>query len=69
MWYLAIVIPFCLVIGFLAGWILAIKYCRKQMTDNPPISEHQIRELYRQAGRTLSEKQMLQIMNNLRRNG
>ncbi|CBY92122.1 conserved hypothetical protein [Mycoplasma haemofelis str. Langford 1] len=66
-----IAIFFLTVIAFLlgaaVGWIFAVKYCKKQMIEHPPINEQQIRELYRQAGRTLSEKQVLQIMNNLKR--
>ena len=39
----------------------------KQMEENPPITEDQIRSMYAQMGRKPSEQQIRQIMNNFKR--
>jgi uncharacterized protein YneF (UPF0154 family) len=39
---------------------------KKQLKENPPITADQIRDMYRQMGRTPSEAQISQIMHRMR---
>lgn len=55
-------IPFALIIGGIIGYYVAMRYFKKQLKDNPPISEAQIRMMYQQMGRKPTEKQIKQIM-------
>ncbi|WP_246307748.1 YneF family protein [Candidatus Mycoplasma haematohominis] len=56
-----------LLIGIVVGWLVASNVLKKQIKENPPITEQQIRELYRQTGKKLSESQVLRIMNSIKR--
>lgn len=56
-----------LIVGLIVGWIIASRMLKKQIQENPPITEQQIRELYRQTGKKLSESQVLRIMNSMKR--
>lgn len=61
-------IPAALIIGGVVGYILAMKYFKKQMKENPPITEAQIRMMYQQMGRKPTEKQIKQIMATFKKN-
>ncbi|WP_391592245.1 YneF family protein [[Mycoplasma] cavipharyngis] len=54
---------FALIVGLALGWYLAMRIFKKQLRENPPITEKQIRSMYAQMGRKPSEKQIKQIMN------
>jgi uncharacterized protein YneF (UPF0154 family) len=56
-----------LVVGGILGFYFAYKYFKKQMRDNPPITEDQIRSMYAQMGRTPSEQQIKSIMASFKR--
>ena len=56
----------CLVIGIFIGFRIAKRMFKKQMKENPPITEEQIRAMYAQMGRKPSESQVKQIMNNFK---
>ncbi|AIV03568.1 hypothetical protein MGM1_1840 [Candidatus Malacoplasma girerdii] len=43
------------------------KQFKKQLEENPPITEEQIRSMYAQMGRKPSESQIRAIMNNFKR--
>jgi uncharacterized protein YneF (UPF0154 family) len=58
-----------LVIGGLLGFYIATKVFKKQMRENPPITEDQIRAMYAQMGRKPSEQQIHQIMNMMKSKG
>ncbi len=60
-------IPIALAIGAFIGYYLSTKYFKKQLKNNPPISEKQIRMLYQQMGRKPTEKQIKQIMESFKR--
>lgn len=45
-----------------------MKYFKKQLKDNPPITESQIRAMYQQMGRKPTEKQVKQIMATFKKN-
>lgn len=60
-------IPFALIVGAFIGYYLAMKYFKKQIKDNPPITEKQIRMMYQQMGRKPTEKQIKQIMNSIKK--
>lgn len=61
-------IPVALIGGAVLGYFLAMKYFKKQMKDNPPITEQQIRIMYQQMGRKPTEKQIKQIMSTFKKN-
>jgi len=56
-----------IVIGIIVGFKIANKMTKKQLEENPPITEEQIRAMYAQMGRKPSEQQIRQIMNNFKR--
>jgi uncharacterized protein YneF (UPF0154 family) len=51
--------------GFL-GFYVTKKLIEKQLRENPPISENQIRTMFMSMGRKPSEAQIRSIMNNIR---
>jgi uncharacterized protein YneF (UPF0154 family) len=51
-----------IIIGAVLGIYFAYKYFKKQLRENPPITEEQIRSLYAQMGRKPSEQQIKSIM-------
>ena len=51
-----------LIVGFVIGVLISRKVTAKYLKENPPINENMIRIMYRQMGRTPSEKQIRQIM-------
>ncbi|MBD5446068.1 MAG: YneF family protein [Mycoplasma sp.] len=65
---LGLCIPAALVIGGILGYYFAMKYFKKQMKENPPITEAQIRMMYQQMGRKPTEKQIKQIMTTFKKN-
>lgn len=67
---LCVILPIvCLVIGLLLGFYIAQKIFKKQLRENPPINEEQIRAMYSQMGRKPSEQQVKQIMGMFKRQG
>ncbi|MDE5775114.1 MAG: YneF family protein [Malacoplasma sp.] len=61
-------IPIALIIGGFIGYYIAGKVFKKQLKENPPISENQIRMMYQQMGRKPTEKQIKQIMSAFKKN-
>ncbi|WPL39497.1 YneF family protein [Malacoplasma iowae] len=61
-------VPIALVAGLIIGYTLSRKYFKKQLKENPPITEAQIRMMYQQMGRKPTEKQVKQIMANFKKN-
>lgn len=55
----------CLLLGFIIGFIVTRKLIQKYMKKNPPVNENMIRAMYRQMGRTPSEKQVREIMRSM----
>ena len=55
------------ILGIVIGFRIANKMTKKQLEENPPITEEQIRAMYAQMGRKPSEQQIRQIMNNFKR--
>lgn len=54
-----------IIIGAIAGFFGARWYFQKQIKENPPITEKQIRAMYMQMGRKPSEAQIRQIMKSM----
>ncbi|MDI4567846.1 MAG: YneF family protein [Mycoplasma sp.] len=52
----------CLLIGMGLGFFITKKFFEKQLRENPPITEKQIRALYMQMGRKPSEAQIKSTM-------
>ncbi len=59
---LAIMVPIAAFLGF----FITKKLIEKQLRDNPPITEEQIRSMFLQMGRKPSEKQIKSVMNSMR---
>ena len=55
-----------LILGLVAGFFLARYFIKKQIQKNPPINEKMIRTMFAQMGRTPSEKQVREIMRNMK---
>lgn len=60
-------LPAAIALGMFLGYILAKKYFKKQLRENPPITEAQIRMMYQQMGRKPTEKQVKAIMANFKK--
>ncbi len=56
-----------LVIGGILGFLITKKIVQKQLRDNPPITEKQIRAMYMQMGRKPSEADIKKVMNSMKR--
>ena len=54
------------VAGFAGGFFLARFLIKKQLRDNPPITEKQVRAMYASMGRKPTEKQVRATMNAIR---
>lgn len=55
-------IPLSLIAGAILGYFIAMKVFKKQIKDNPPVTEAQIRNMYSKMGRKPSESQVREIM-------
>ena len=55
-----------LIVGLVLGFFLARYFLKKQLEKNPPINEKMIRTMFAQMGRTPSEKQVREIMRNMK---
>ncbi|WBL31392.1 YneF family protein [Candidatus Phytoplasma sacchari] len=53
-------------IGIIIGGIVVFILFKKYLEKNPPISEKQIKEMFKQMGRTPSEKQIKQVMSSMK---
>ncbi len=53
---------FGLIAGGVVGFLLARKYMKKFIKQNPPINEQMIKAMMMQMGRTPSQKQVNQMM-------
>ena len=52
-----------LVVGGVAGFMIARSLIKKELKKNPPINENMIRAMFMQMGRKPSEAQIRQVMN------
>lgn len=57
----------CLIFGGGLGFLITKKIIQKQLRDNPPITEKQIRAMYMQMGRKPSEADIKKVMNSIKR--
>ena len=55
-----------LIVGLIGGFFAARYFLKKQLQKNPPIKEKMIRTMFAQMGRTPSEKQVREIMRNMK---
>ncbi|WP_349402123.1 putative membrane protein [Candidatus Phytoplasma solani] len=55
-----------LLIGGALGAFFMFRWFKNYLQKNPPINERQIKEMFRQMGRTPSEKQIRQIINSMK---
>ena len=56
-----------LIFGILLGFFITRKIIQKQLRDNPPITEAQIKAMYRQMGRKPSERDVKRVMQSMKR--
>ena len=61
-WGLVGIIVGCVVGGLVIGFLVSRWYFKKQLKEHPPITEKQIRAMFRSMGRNPSEKQVREIM-------
>ena len=63
-WFVFIILG-CIILGFIIGFLVARKIISKYLQKNPPVNENMIRAMYRQMGRTPSEKQVREVMRSM----
>ena len=51
-----------IIVGAIIGFFITKRYYDKQLKENPPITEEQIKIMFSQMGRKPTEKQVRQIM-------
>nr|WP_051350898.1 YneF family protein [[Acholeplasma] multilocale] len=56
-----------LIVGGIAGFFITRAVVKKQLKDNPPINEKQIRAMYMSMGRKPSEADIKKTMNAMKR--
>ena len=56
----------CLLLGAVIGFFVSRWYFKRQLEKNPPINEKMIRVMFKQMGRTPSEKQVREIMRSVK---
>ncbi|MDV3166326.1 MAG: YneF family protein ['Waltheria sp.' little leaf phytoplasma] len=61
-WFETILFLSGLFIGILLGALVMFFGIKKYLEKNPPINKKQIKEMFKQMGRSPSEKQIQQIM-------
>lgn len=64
-WLFIVLLVVCLVGGAAASFFIVKHLFQKQLRENPPINEKQIRAMFRSMGKTPSEKQIREIMRNV----
>ena len=64
-WYDLLYLLLGLVIGAVATFFITRYFFQKQLKENPPITEKQVRAMFMQMGRKPSEAQMRAIMKSL----
>lgn len=52
-------------LGAIGGFFGSRWFFKRELKKNPPINEKMIRVMFKQMGRTPSEKQIREIMNNM----
>lgn len=55
-----------LCLGLIIGVFFTFRWFKNYLEKNPPITESQIKTMFKQMGRNPSEKQIKQIMSNLK---
>jgi len=55
-----------ILVGAVIGFFVARKYMMKYLKKNPPINEEMIKVLFSQMGRKPNQKQINQIMNQMK---
>ncbi|MFA5692640.1 MAG: YneF family protein [Acholeplasmataceae bacterium] len=67
-WYYVLLISIgTLLVGGVAGFFIARAWFKRYLEKNPPMDETMIREMFRQMGRTPSEKQVRQILGSMKK--
>ncbi|MDD4123628.1 MAG: YneF family protein [Bacilli bacterium] len=54
-----------LIIGGVAGFLIARWYLKRELAKNPPVNEKMIRAMFLSMGRKPSESQIKQVMNSM----
>ena len=67
MWIDILYLVIGLIVGLLSGLFIARHVIKKQLKENPPISEDMIKTLMRGMGRNPSQKQVNQLMKQMQR--
>lgn len=57
-----------LIVGLIIGFFLSKFFFNQYLKKNPPINENMIRAMFQQMGRTPSEKQVRQVMQQMNQN-
>lgn len=64
-WAVLLIVIGSLLAGAVAGFFLSQRYFKNYLKKNPPVNENMIRAMMTSMGRTPSEKQVRQVMQNM----
>lgn len=64
-WQILLLVIGALIVGLIAGFFISRWFFMQQLKKNPPVNENMIREMFRQMGRTPSERQVRQVMQSM----
>ena len=67
MWIDILYLVIGLIVGLIAGFLISKHVIKKQLKENPPVSEEMIKTLMRGMGRNPSQKQVNQLMKQMQR--
>lgn len=67
-WGVLLIAIFMVIFGGIVGFFITRSIFKKQLRDNPPINEQQIRAMYQSMGRKPSETDIKRTMSAFKRN-
>lgn len=65
-WGFVLALVGMIIVGAVIGFFVARWWLKRNLEKNPPINEKMIRVMFRQMGRTPSEKQVREIMRSMK---
>ncbi len=65
LWLAIVLFVVCLLIGLVAGFLIARKVFQRQLEKNPPVTRNMIRTMFMQMGRKPSEKDINKVMDTM----
>lgn len=64
-WLAVVLIIVFFLVGAIAGFFISKALFQRYLKKNPPVNENMIRAMFKQMGRTASEKQIRDVMRSM----